>query len=66
MTGDKEKYEANVLEARRMIYEMIEASMALAQKKGAHLLEDRCNCIACVNKRKAILKEKEPEWTFRL
>lgn len=40
---------------RQLIFEAIEASMALCQKKGPHDLEPGCNCISCINKRKDIL-----------
>jgi hypothetical protein len=51
---------------RRMIYEMIEASMALSLKKGAHPLTRGCNCIACANKRKLRLSGPIREWQYRL
>jgi len=49
-----------------MIIEMIDASMELARKLGKHPLAEGCNCIACVNKRKRIVKDSEPEWKYRL
>lgn len=51
---------------RRMIYEMVEASMALSGKKGCHELEKSCSCILCVNKRKQILNGPSKEWKFVL
>jgi len=40
---------------RKIIMEMIDASWALAEKKGRHPLEPGCNCITCINKRKRII-----------
>ncbi len=40
---------------KRLIMEMIDASWALAEKKGLHPLEPGCNCIVCINKRKRIV-----------
>ena len=49
-----------------MIFEMIDASCELAAKKGRHPLEEACPCIACVNKRKRLLKEPEKNWRFKI
>lgn len=49
-----------------MIVEMINASWELAERLGKHPLKSGCNCIACVNKRKLLLKRLEQEWKFRL
>jgi len=51
---------------RKMIFDAIEASMQLSRKKGPHALEPRCNCIACVNKRKRILAGPLKPWRYRL
>ena len=51
---------------RRLIYEMVEASMAISAQKGFHKLEKGCGCIACVNKRKQILIGPLKEWEFIL
>ncbi len=51
---------------RRMIYEMVEASMALSKKKGHHEFEKGCGCILCVNKRKQIINGPFKEWEFVL
>ena len=48
-----------------MIFEIIDASCELAARKGEHPLENGCNCIACVNKRKRLL-DKSKKWKFRL
>ncbi len=64
-TGRDERQE-RLLNETRMIYEMIEASMELAVKKGEHPLERGCNCIVCVNKRKALLDNRPKEWKYRL
>ncbi|QTA81098.1 Uncharacterized protein dnl_34240 [Desulfonema limicola] len=63
---EQKKMEAEILNARRMIVEMIDASIELAAKKGKHSLKTGCSCISCVNKRKTLLRGKEPEWKFRL
>jgi hypothetical protein len=59
------------LEARRaadrlMIFEMMEAGILLAEKKGSHPLISGCNCIVCVNKRKRILAGLSKPWRYRL
>lgn len=51
---------------RRLIIEMIEASMRLAMEKGAHPLTPGCSCIACVNKRKHKLSGPPKAWRHRL
>ncbi len=56
-----------ILEKDRMlIFEMIDASYELATKKGKHPLENGCNCISCVNKRKLLIKQPEKKWKFWL
>jgi hypothetical protein len=50
---------------KTMIFEIIDASCELAARKGEHLLENGCNCIACVNKRKRLL-DKPKNWKFRM
>ena len=49
-----------------LIFEMIEASIELAEKKGKHPLEPDCNCISCINLRKRELYNNEREWRFKL
>jgi hypothetical protein len=49
-----------------MIVEMINAGFRLAEKLGRHPLTKGCNCIACVNKRKRILKTPKTDWKFKL
>jgi hypothetical protein len=49
-----------------LIFEMIDASAELARKRGKHPLEDECNCIACVNKRKSLLFKNDKEWKHLL
>ncbi len=51
---------------RRLIYEMMEASMLLSLKKGPHALEKSCSCVVCVNKRKQILNGPARKWKFTL
>lgn len=51
---------------RRMIYEMIEASVALSLSKGPHPLTKGCRCIACANKRKRTMAGPPREWKYRL
>lgn len=55
-----------VLQQRRLIAEMIEASMRLAMEKGPHPLTPGCNCIACVNKRKRKLSDPPKPWRYYL
>ena len=55
-----------LLAKRRMIYEMMEASMALSLEKGPHPLEKGCSCVVCANRRKQILNGPEKEWKFKL
>ncbi len=55
-----------VKEERRMILEMINASWELAERLGNHPLKNGCNCIACVNKRKQIIDDRQGEWKFEL
>lgn len=59
MTPEVEK---NQLEARRLIIEMIDAAMDLAEKMGPHPLMPGCNCIACVGKRKQLLRGEPKPW----
>jgi hypothetical protein len=63
MTPEVEKRQ---VEARRIIMEMIEAAMELAEKKGPHPLTPGCNCIACVGKRKRLLKGETRPWKYIL
>lgn len=51
---------------RKIIMEMIDASWALAEKKGHHPLEPGCNCISCINKRKRILDHTENMLKYEL
>jgi hypothetical protein len=51
---------------RRIIFEMIEASIELALKKGVHPLTRGCNCITCVNQRKRILAGPPQPWRYHL
>ncbi|MBI9085587.1 MAG: hypothetical protein JEZ11_18460 [Desulfobacterales bacterium] len=60
------KIENRMVAERRMIYEMIEASMALAKKKGTHPITAGCSCIACANRRKALIYGSPAEWKHRL
>ncbi len=64
MTPQK-NLEKKVLNERKQILEMIDASIALSIKKGPHPLKNGCRCIACENKRKLILYPPKP-WRFRL
>lgn len=50
----------------QMIVEMIEASMALAVKKGKHPLTNGCGCIVCAERRKQMIQGPEPEWKYFL
>jgi hypothetical protein len=51
---------------RLMIFEMMEASIALSLEKGPHRLNKGCSCIVCVNKRKQILNGPIREWKYKL
>ena len=51
---------------RIKIFEMIEASLELAKKKGKHPLERGCCCIACVNRRKRLIEGDEKGWKFTI
>ena len=62
ITYNKEK----MINDRRIIFEMIDASCELAARKGQHPLEKGCNCITCVNKRKRLLEPNDKKWEFRL
>lgn len=57
---------ACIEEQRKMIFEMIDASWEIVQKKGPHPLERGCNCIACINKRKRIIEGGEKIWKYKL
>jgi len=52
--------------ARRMIIEMIEASMALSVQKGKHPLTKGCHCIVCADRRKRIIKNTNINWRYSL
>ena len=58
--------EEAVIEDRKMIFEMIEASWELAERLGKHPLTKGCNCISCVDKRKRVLGERNREWEFEI
>ncbi len=62
----EEKAEAARKEELHMIVEMIDASMALAVKKGKHPLTNGCSCVVCAEKRKQIIRGPEPEWKYFL
>ncbi len=62
----KEKLAIQQQNARRLIFEMIDAAGELSVKKGPHPLEWGCNCIACVNKRKEKSRENPPVWRYHL
>ena len=50
----------------RVIVEMIDASITLAEKLGRHPLTKGCNCIDCIHKRKRILQPSKMNWKFKL
>ena len=52
--------------ARRMIIEMIEASMALSVQKGKHPLTKGCKCIVCADRRKRIIEKTDINWRYSL
>lgn len=51
---------------RRMIIQMIDAGLRLAEKLGEHPLTKGCNCLACVHQRKRILEITGKDWKFKL
>ncbi len=51
---------------RRMVIEMINDSFRMTEMLGRHPFTKGCNCIACVNKRKRILKTPKMDWKFKL
>lgn len=63
MDKDKKTY---IRARRKLIVEMIEASMKLAAEKGEHPLTPGCSCIACVTQRKRILQGPPKPWRYRL
>ncbi len=65
MKADDPKQKKMEME-RRMIYEMINASIDLAEKLGPHDLAKGCNCIACVDKRKRLIAGDKREWKYTL
>ncbi len=62
----KEKKIVRQEKDRQIIFEMINASISLAARKGKHALERGCNCIACVNKRKRYFQNPQKQWKYRL
>ncbi len=65
MTGDR-NLDDEIKKEQMLIFEMIEASIELAEQKGKHPLENDCNCISCINLRKLVLFNNEREWKFKL
>lgn len=51
---------------RKLVYELIDASLELAAKKGPHPLEPGCNCITCVNRRKRLINKEERIWKYEI
>lgn len=64
--NEQKDREQSLKAARKMIFDMINASWELAEKLGDHPLKDDCSCISCVNKRKRIVAKEEKEWKFKL
>ena len=60
MKKDDIKYE------RMMIFDMINASIESAARKGKHPLTNGCICIDCVKKRKNKIFNRKKEWKFSL
>ncbi|QTA90604.1 hypothetical protein [Desulfonema magnum] len=60
--------EKNCNSERKIIIEMIEASMEPSEKSGKHPSKPGCNSIVCVNKRKELLnlKNSDRKWEFYL
>ena len=59
MSPEEEKKQ---LESRRIIIEMIDAAVGLAEEKGPHPLEPGCSCIACATIRKRLVKGENAPW----
>lgn len=55
-----------LMEERKMVIEMIDASRELSEHLGKHPHKIGCNCIACVTKRKRLTEEPNDEWKFKL
>ena len=55
-----------IKEERKMILDMIDKSMELAERLGKHALKSGCNCIDCVNRRKRLIDDRKAEWKFEL
>lgn len=66
MSWNSTPEQKKALENLRIIFEMIDASIDLSVRKGKHPLEPGCNCIACVNRRKDMLRPKQTNWKHRL
>jgi len=65
MKRDEDSKKTKISE-RMLIFEMIDASCEVAERKGEHHLDTDCNCIACVNKRKRLVEKPEKNWKFRI
>jgi len=57
MTMQKNHEQSNN-DNNKIIFEMIDSSIELAEKIGKHPLTTGCNCISCVNKRKRVLRKE--------
>jgi len=51
---------------RRMIIEIIDDALQLAEKLGPHPLTRGCNCMACVHQRKRLLRIRGTDCRFKL
>jgi len=51
---------------RKLIIDMIDSSIELAQKLGKHPLTKGCNCISCINKRKRIIYPQVKQNKYKL
>ena len=57
---------ASIKRDRKMIFELMDMSWKIAEKKGMHPLERGCNCIICVNKRKRIVNNGKNIWKHEI
>jgi len=51
---------------RRRVFEVINAGFGRIENLGRHPLTKGCNYIACVKRRKRILKTPKTDWKFKL
>jgi hypothetical protein len=50
----------------KQIIEMMEQSIAIAEKRGKHPFDNQCGCMACIIRKKRLLRENHPQSPFFL